>query len=215
MIGMHERLRDQWQYTVDLVLEILVFFKSSPQEMQVIYILLFLLALAFVKFFITLTASKAASPFRVLQAPTRLPESVPPWFSIEKRLEYYMVRRYFSHCRPNRIGWFAPRLLIWTGSLGIFACVVLQGLTLLGLKRLNPTAFAYVFLGLLVQSFVIAYAHNARRVAELNMPRVPLFTFMRVFAVPLFMTSAVVGFELFKHHAFDVAMWVWQTFPLG
>jgi hypothetical protein len=194
----------------DVALELAERFKTSEPGWQVVYLLFALLAVALLVFFVTLTASKAASPFRNIPAPSATPPA-PPWYSIEKRLEYYITRRYFSHYRPKHIGWFAPRLLIWVGSLGVFGCIVLKFLGALNLKLIDDGTYGLTYLVVLMQALIIAYAHNSGRQAGLRQQRVPFYKFVSVFALPLTLTLAVVFLELFKHHAIVAAKWVFAS----
>ncbi len=221
MLESWEWLRSFWtllEKPVDALEELVkhcasTFVAADPQK-QVIYLLVALLALALLVFFAKLSASKAASPFRIIPAPRVTPQA-PPWYSIEKRLEYYITRRYFSHCRPNSIGWFAPRLLIWIGSFGIFGCFMLKLSGVFGLKLIDDVTYGFLYFAVLSTALLVAYAHNTRRLVRLNRPRVPFLKFSGVFALPLAMTGSVVIFELSKHHAVVAFAWIYEHFPLA
>ena len=203
-----------WPYAVDLVSEFFDHFKQLEPGFQVVWLLTALFCFAVVMLFIAMTASKAASPFRHIAAPIGYPER-PPWFQFGKLHAYYISCRYISHCAPNAIGWFAPRLLIWIGSVGVFGCLVLKVWSFAGSKPIHDLTFALVFLALLTQATVVAYAHNTGRRAGLRRARVPFFKFLKVFALPLALTTSLVAFELLKHNLVPVGAWILQRLPLA
>jgi hypothetical protein len=207
--NLYARLLILW----DLILELVERFNASEPGWQAVYLLVALLGLAFFSLFLTLTASKAASPFRDIPAPKGVPNT-PPWYAIEKRLEYYITRRYLSHYRRTNIGWFAPRLLIWVGSLGVFGCIALKFISALGMKPVDDVTYGLVYLAVLFQALIVAYAHNSGRQAGLRQQRVPFYKFVWVFALPITLTTLVVFFELFKHHSVGLFAWVLKTLTL-
>jgi membrane protease YdiL (CAAX protease family) len=192
----------------DVLIELVENFKTSEPGWQVVYLLIGLLGLALLAFFVTLTASKAASPFRNIPAPKGKLPPPPPWYSIEKRLEHYITSRYQSYYKWNNIGWFAPRLLIWVGSLGILGCFILKFLGALGYSPVDEKTYGLAYFLVLLQAVIVAYAHNSGRQAGLLQQRVPFLKFVWAFAIPLTMTLSVVYFELFKQQAITVAKWV-------
>ena len=202
-----------WDVIIELVGELANRFAALHQTLQPIALLAIILAFALVIFAINYvrlsTTAIFKEPFEPIIPPFGYPDR-PISKSANEWFRYLILCRYISHCKPNGIGWFAPRIVIWTGLILVLGAFVLGGLHSLGINAIDDAKYGLICLTALLFALTHGYAHNAGRRLGVKKERISVTVFANAFVTPVTLTVALVAVALAKHHMSDLAWWMFQ-----
>lgn len=209
----HEMLRGIWQliqikwlFLSDIALEFWDRYLFLDQRLKPVVIVSLLLCLAIAKLawsaWITDISDlvKDGEADGKAAAPTGYP-SPPTFLSPPKKwLAHYIACFYIERCRPNRIGWYAPRLLTWLAFVGLAGCTITSVLDALGVEMFQKPSILLAFASLLAFGLLVGYAHNEGRLqAKGNkVTHVKFSEFAIIFAKPLTLTFSIVALVLYR-----------------
>ncbi len=212
------RLEKAWDTLCEFAEVVFDRFVELPQFQQPIALLFIMLAVAIflqcISFFVRSTFSKAAGPFRTVEAPTNKPDR-PATLNPERWLEYFIITSWFRQKRQG-IGWFTSRLVAWIAITSIFGLALLSLLNGIGLETIDEVHYAIFCLIALLLSLTHGYAHNTgRRQGERKAePLVSIPTFLKLFATPVLATICVFVLALVKHHVVGAVKWAFQSISI-